>query len=155
MNTGADAYLTKPFKKEELFVRLKKLKENRDILLQKFSKFSLIEKPVELKKENSFLHKVHLTIEENLHNPDFNVEELAKQMFMSRMQLHRKIKAVSDRSTSNYIRSFRLYKSKPLLSDMGKSISEIAWEVGFKDVNYYGKSFQKEFGMTPSAFRAS
>lgn len=153
LNTGADAYLTKPFRKEELFVRLKKLNESRTMLQEKFRQFSLIEKPNTLKKENSFLHKIHSVIEANLNNTQFNVEELAKQMFMSRMQLHRKIKAVSDRTTSNYIRSYRLYKSKPLLSDVNLSISEVAWAVGFQDVNYYSKSFQKEFGLSPSEFR--
>lgn len=153
LSTGADAYLTKPFKKEELFLRLKKLNESRQILQQKYSQFSLIEKPKELKKENSFLHKVHSIIEENLNNPQFNVEEMANQMFMSRMQLHRKIKAVSERTSSNYIRSYRLYKSKPQLADIEKTISEIAWDVGFQDVNYYSKSFQKEFGMSPSDYR--
>ena len=155
LNTGADAYLTKPFRREELFVRLKKLNESRALLQNKFSQFSLIEKPADLKKENSFLHKVHSVIEANLTNPDFNVEELARQMHLSRMQLHRKIKAVSNRSTSNYIRSFRLHKSKPQLVDLGRTISEIAWEVGFQDVNYYSKSFQKEFGVTPSGYRES
>ncbi len=154
LNTGADAYLTKPFKKEELFVRLKKLNEGRTILQKKFSQFSLIEKPMELKKENSFLHRVHSVIEENLENPQFNVTELAKQMYMSRMQLHRKIKGISDRTSSNYIRSYRLYKSKPQLSDLNRSIGEVAWAVGFQDVNYYSKSFQKEFGMSPSDYRA-
>lgn len=154
LNTGADAYLTKPFRKEELFVRLKKLNESRFTLQRKFSQFSLIEKPKELKKENSFLHKIHSVIEENLNNAQFNVEELAKQMFMSRMQLHRKLKAVSDRTSSNYIRSYRLYKSKPQLTDLNLSISEIAWAVGFQDVNYYSKSFHKEFGVSPSEYRA-
>lgn len=153
LKTGADAYLTKPFRKEELFVRLAKLNESRIILQKKFSQFSLIEKPTELKKENSFLHKVHAVIEDNLNNDQFNVEELAKLMHMSRMQLHRKFKAVSDRTSSNYIRSYRLHKSKPLLSDLNLNVSEVAWMVGFKDVNYYSKSFQKEFGMSPSKYR--
>lgn len=154
LSTGADAYLTKPFRKEELFIRLKKLNDSRAVLQKKFSQFALIEKPIELKKENSFLHKVHSVLEENLTNPQFSVEELANQLFISRMQLHRKLKAVSERTSSNYIRSFRLYKSKPLMSDPNLSISEVAWAVGFQDVNYYSKSFQKEFGLTPSEYRA-
>jgi signal transduction histidine kinase/DNA-binding response OmpR family regulator len=154
LKTGADAYLVKPFRKEELFIRLKKLNESRVILQKKFSQFSLIEKPKELKKENSFLHKIHSVIEENINNDQFNVEELANLMHMSRMQLHRKIKAVSDRTSSNYIRSYRLHKSKPQLSDVNLNISEVAWSVGFKDVNYYSKSFQKEFKISPSEYRA-
>ena len=153
LNTGADAYLTKPFRKEELFVRLKKLNETRIILQKKFSQFSLIDSPKELKRENSFLHKIHSVIEANMNNSQFNVEELANQMHMSRMQLHRKLKAVSDRTSSNYIRSYRLHKSKPQLSDLNLTISEVAWAVGFIDVNYYSKSFHKEFGKTPSEYR--
>lgn len=153
LSTGADAYLTKPFRKEELYIRLKKLNESRIILQKKFSQFSLIEKPQELKKENSFLHKIHSVIEENMNNSQFNVEELANQMHMSRMQLHRKLKAVSDRTSSNYIRSYRLHKSKPQLSDLNFTISEVAWAVGFNDVNYYSRSFQKEFGMSPKEYR--
>jgi len=112
-----------------------------------------IEKPKELKKENSFLHKVHSVIENNLNNAQFSVEKLAALMHMSRMQLHRKLKAVSNRSASNYIRSYRLYKSKPLLADLELTISEISWKMGFNDVGYYSKSFQKEFDMNPSEYR--
>jgi len=98
---------------------------------------------------------VNSIIEENLTNDQFGVEDLSSSLHMSRMQLHRKLKAVSDRSASNYIRSFRLYKAKPLILDKEKSISEIAWEVGFQDANYFSKSFQKEFGSTPTEYRKS
>ena len=155
LETGADAYLTKPFRKKELFIRLRKLNESRKVLQKKYSQFSLINKPKDLKKENSFIHKVNSIIEENLTNDQFGVEDLSSSLHMSRMQLYRKLKAVSDRSASNYIRSFRLYKAKPLILDKEKSISEIAWEVGFQDANYFSKSFQKEFGSTPTEYRKS
>lgn len=155
LETGADAYLTKPFRKEELFIRLRKLNESRLALQKKYSQFSLIEKPKKLKKENSFVHKVNSVIEENLTSEQFGVEDLAQQLHMSRMQLHRKLTAVADRSASNYIRSYRLYKAKPLFVDADKSIGEIAWAVGFQDANYFSKSFHKEFGKTPSEYKES
>lgn len=153
LETGADAYIMKPFKKEELMVRLRKLSELRKTLQKKFSQFALIDKPDVLKKENDFVHKINSLIEDQLHNEQFGVEELSKTLFMSRMQLHRKLTALSGRSASNYIRNYRIHKSKILLGDRSKSISEVAWDVGFQDPNYFTKSFHKEFGVTPSEFR--
>ena len=154
LQTGADAYLTKPFKKEELFIRLKNLNELRSTLQKKYSQFALIDKPNALKGENSFIHLVNSVIEKNLTNEQFGVEDLAKGVFMSRMQLHRKLKALSMRSASNYIRNYRLYKAKPLLKDLSQSIADVAWAVGFHDPNYFTKSFSKEFGITPTEFRS-
>jgi DNA-binding response OmpR family regulator/two-component sensor histidine kinase len=153
LETGADAYIMKPFKKEELLVRLRQLSELRKILQKKFSQFALIDKPDALKKENDFIHKVNSLLEDQLLNEQFGVEELSKALFMSRMQLHRKLTAMSGRSTSNYIRNYRVHKAKRLLGDRSKSISEVAWDVGFQDPNYFSKSFQKELGVTPSEFR--
>ncbi len=153
LEAGVDAYLTKPFQKEELFIRLDKLMALRTALQDKYSKFALTDQPEVLKSENAFLFKVNALIEENILNPDFTVEHLAKALFMSRMQLHRKLKAMTNRSASNYIRNYRLYKAKPILMDVSKSIADVAWEVGFQDPNYFSKSFAKEFGISPSEFR--
>jgi DNA-binding response OmpR family regulator/nitrogen-specific signal transduction histidine kinase len=153
LQSGADAYITKPFKKEELFLQIENLINLRSNLQKKYSQFALLDSPNVLKEENSFIHKINSAIEKNLLNEQFNVEDLAKEVYMSRMQLHRKLKAISDRSASNYIRNYRLYKAKPFLTDHSKTISEIAWDVGFQDPNYFGKAFQKEFGMSPSEFR--
>ena len=155
LKTGADAYITKPFKKEELLVRLEKLNESRLKLQEKYSKFSLLQKTPERKKENSFLTQLHEQIETKLDDPDFNIESLASSMHMSRMQLHRKLKALSGKSASNYVRSYKLYKSKPLLEDLSKTISEVSWQVGFQDSNYFSKCFSKEFGLTPTEYRES
>ncbi len=153
LQKGADAYLTKPFRKEELFIRLHKLNELRIKLQEKYSQFALIDNPDALKTENSFVHLVNSVIESNLNNEQFGVEDLAKGVFMSRMQLHRKLKALSMRSASNYIRNYRLYKAKPILKELSQSIADVAWAVGFQDPNYFTKSFSKEFGMTPTEFR--
>ncbi|MDF1699354.1 MAG: helix-turn-helix transcriptional regulator [Saprospiraceae bacterium] len=120
-----------------------------------FNSFSFIDKQFELKKINSFLYRTHIVLEDNLDNYQFSVEVLAEQLHLSRMQVHRKLKTYTNRSASNYIRSYRLYKSKSLLNDQDRTISEIAWEVGFNIVNYYSKSFTKEFGMSPTEYRDS
>ncbi|MBT8191653.1 MAG: response regulator [Bacteroidia bacterium] len=153
LESGADAYLTKPFRKEELLVRLKKLNDIRKKLQKKYSQFVLLkEKDVSL-KENSFVHKVHGFIDDNMQNNQFSVEMLAELLGLSRMQLHRKLKAITGKSASHYIRAYRLHKSIPLFSDASLTIADISWEAGFQDPNYYSKSFQKEFGMTPSEYR--
>lgn len=153
LETGADAYIIKPFKKEELIVSLRQLNELRKTLQKKFSQFTLIDKPNVQKRENDFIHKVNSLLEEQLLDEQFGAEELSKALYMSRMQLHRKLTALSGRSTSNYIRNYRVHKAKLLLGDRTKSVSEVAWDVGFQDPNYFTKSFQKEFGVTPSEFR--
>lgn len=155
LESGADAYLTKPFRKEELFIRLEKLMELRAKLQQKYSKFGLINNPKALKKENPFIQKIHSLIEDNLDNYDFGVEDLARGLFMSRMQLHRKLKALANRSAGDYLRTFRLYKARLMLQDPATRIGEVAFNVGFQDPSYFSKAFQREFGQTPSDFRSA
>ena len=155
LDTGADAYLTKPFRREELLIVINNLIDMRKTLQQKYRQLSAIDKDDFNKEEIAFINKVNALIEENLSNPDFNVADLAKGVFMSRMQLHRKLTATTNRSASNYIRSYRLHKTRNMLSNDKRSISEIAYDVGFRDPNYFSKTFQKEFGTTPNEFRSS
>jgi len=152
---GADAYLTKPFDKKELEIQLEKLQLLRIKLQEKYSNFSFIEDKQNLKKQSSFIHQIHKVLEENLTNFNFSVEELAKKVFMSRMQLHRKIKALSNKSASHYIRNFRLHKAKLLLKDLEATIGDVAYETGFQSPNYFTRCFNQEFGMTPSEYRDS
>lgn len=153
LKAGADAYLVKPFRKEELMIRLEKLNQLRKDLRNKYSQIELLAEPKLEPVEYSFLNRINDVIDQNIDNEQFSVEELADQLFISRMQLHRKLKAITDKSASHYIRAFRLIKAKPLLHDLSRSISEIAFEVGFSDPNYFSKSFLKEFGINPSDYR--
>jgi len=152
---GADVYVTKPFEKQELLIIINNLYSLRKTLQEKYSHFNFIEDKEKIKKDDSFIHQVHQIMEENLSDFDLSVEELAKKLFMSRMQLHRKIKAISDKSASHYIRSYRLHKSRLLLKDLKASISDVAYDVGFQSPNYFSRSFHQEFGITPSDFRTS
>ncbi|NND07917.1 MAG: response regulator [Saprospiraceae bacterium] len=150
---GADAYITKPFEKEELLVRIKALLDIRKKLHEKYRQFALLGHKDLDGKEGNFIININKVIEMNLLNQNFGVEDLAHGVHMSRMQLHRKLKAIANRSASNYIRSFRLNKAKTLLKDLANNISDVAYDVGFGDPNYFSKSFHKEFGITPSDFR--
>jgi AraC-like DNA-binding protein len=85
-----------------------------------------------------------------LENPDFGPIELANQLHFSESQLYRKLKATSGKSTAIFIRSTRLQLAKDLLITTNKSISEIAYEVGFNDPAYFSRAFKKEFGQAPS-----
>ena len=156
LTQGADAYLTKPFEKEELMIRLDKLMEVRKTLQKKYSN-TLIgvqhEEQTFISKEDTFIGKVEDIILLNMINEDFSINDLAQELFLSRSQVHRKIKALTGMSTSIYIRSVRLQKAKKLLSSKELSISEIAYQCGFKSPAYFSQVFKDSFGTPPSAAR--
>ncbi len=149
---GADAYLSKPFHPEELLVRLQKLIELRQVLQTKYSSGTIITKAIP-KTEDIFLQNVQKTIIDNLPTKNFGPNELAKVMTVSRSQLHRKLKALTDISTSNYINKIRLQEAKKLLLQSEKSVSEIAYEVGFSSPQYFSTSFSAAFDCSPSDYR--
>ena len=159
LERGADAYLAKPFHREELLIRLKKLIELRQQLQQKYTKGGLFWSSKDSKAndsaphEDTFLNKINRLIEENISDEDFGIVQLCRAMAMSRSQIHRKIKGLTSLSTSIYIRTIRLYKAKYLLQTTDSNISEIAYEVGFKDPNYFTHVFVEEFDIPPSATR--
>lgn len=151
---GADAYLTKPFKKEELLVRLDQLVALRKKLQNRYAQTpeaSFQEPASEI--EDAFLQKIRSFVEANLNNPAFSVPDLETALLMSKTQVYRKIKALTDRSPSSFIRYIRLQKAKQMLLNTKQGISEIAYDVGFNDPNYFSRCFHEEFGKSPSAFR--
>jgi signal transduction histidine kinase/DNA-binding response OmpR family regulator len=150
---GADAYMTKPFEAAELKLRLSKLHEIRSTLREKYQKMALVNDSQALRKESVFLHDLNAYIDAHLQDRNFSIEGMAKALFMSRMQLHRKLKAMTGRSASNYVRVYKLYKARPLLPDTSRTIADIAYDVGFEDPGYFTKAYQNEFGETPSKFR--
>ena len=153
LSHGADAYLTKPFEKAELLTRIDQLILLRKKMLSKFEKTGidrLLNKNVK-NSETKFLNKIITVIHDNMTQTDFGSVQLALQLHLSESQLYRKLKATSGKSTAVFIRSIRLQKGKELIQTTNKTISEVAYDVGFNDPSYFSRAFKEEFGYAPSA----
>ena len=152
LSRGADAYLPKPFNQKELFLRIKNLLSLKNKFQDRYKNLDQAEESAEeiIQYEDAFVKKLKATIEENLTNEKFNIARLCKLMGMSRSQLHLKIKALTDQSTSHFIRKVRLQKAKELLESGDFNITEVAFEVGFQSRSYFTTSFSEEFGFAPS-----
>ena len=149
--SGADAYLIKPFNREELFIRLEQLIELRRRLRERYQNLAPLassDDPV-FQKEDAFIAELQATIEEHLDDENFGIPEICKAIGMSRSQLHLKIKALTNRSTSHYIRGFRLMRAREMFNTTNCNVTEVAFEVGFRDVTYFSRSFSAEFGLSP------
>lgn len=154
LNVGADAYLAKPFQKEELLIRIQRLLESRRRLQEKYAgNIGLEEFKDADGEEAAFLLRLNRTIEENFSDENFKVRDLCRAMGMSRTQLHRKITALTNKSTSEWIRWVRLHKAKALLLHTDWPIAEIADRVGFKAPSHFTKVFRQTFEVLPSALR--
>lgn len=146
---GADAYLSKPFDKEELLLRL----DNLLALRQKIQQHYQGQSTDLTLEEDPFLQKVKALIAANLEDVDFGVMPLSRALGMSRVQVHRKLKALTDVSTSQYIRQIRLQKAHQLLKNSDFTIAEIGYQVGFKDPAHFSRAFSQYFGSAPSETR--
>ncbi len=158
LRRGADAYMQKPFNREELFISLKKSVELRNRLISYFSRLPFGFRNIEIKEaelviEDAFLQKARKVVEKNLADDEFDIHFLCRELALSRAQLHRKLTALTGKSASHFIRSIRLETARQMLSKTALTVSEIAYDVGFKDPNYFSRLFAEEFGMPPSDTR--
>lgn len=155
LERGADAYLAKPFEERELLVRLKKLWELRQQLQKRYGSLAPVAgaqqgAEAERSPEEAFLHRLHGVLLDHLSDSDFSGAQLCRAMTLSRTQLYNKIKALTGKSTSIYMRSFRLQHARRLLESTNKSVTDVAFEVGFKDLSYFSRTFSEEFGQSPT-----
>ncbi len=155
LKRGADAFLAKPFNKEELLIRIEKLLDLRKKLQERYRTPDNL-RPVEdeaIQKEDEFIISIREAVMANIDDENYGIPELCRDLAMSRSQLHRKLKALTDLSTSHFIRAIRLRKAKDLLLTTDLNISEVAYEVGFRNPRYFSTTFSEEFGLTPNEFR--
>ena len=154
LETGADAYIEKPFSPEHLHAQITSLLSNRNKLKEHFANSPLvhINSMAYTKADEKFLDDLNNAILENLENPELDVEQLAKMMNMSRPTFYRKIKAVSDLTPNELINITRLKKAAELLLTGSYKIYEVADMVGFNSQTNFARSFLKQFGLTPSDY---
>lgn len=155
LKTGADDYLTKPFDTQELKIRINNLIEIRRKLQDKYGRgdFIPVKKGDEKKLSNleeQFMSRVIEVIDGHLSEEEFSIEQFGIEVGMDRVQLHRKLKALSGKSPSIYLRSVRLIRAKKMIEEKEGNISEIAYSVGFSSPTYFTKCFREEFGFLPS-----
>ncbi len=156
MKNMADAYVTKPFNLAHLKETLRSVLKNREILREHFtSEINLEGAPANPNKlDRKFINDFNAIVESNLSNEKFNVEDVCRQMNISRVQLYRKIKALLDCNVNDYILNVRIQKSKYLLAQGEFTISEIAYKVGFASPAYFSTVFKNKIGVTPTEFKA-
>ncbi|MFW5663623.1 MAG: ATP-binding protein [bacterium] len=156
LKTGVDAWLTKPFNARELKANVKNLIHQRKLLRKRFSRATVI-RPSEVSTvsvDQAFLEKIVKTIETHFEDEQFSVEILAENVNMSVSQLNRKLKALIDQTPGQLISSLRLQRAADLLAQKAGSVSEIGYEVGFTDNAYFARAFKKQFGCSPSEYKA-
>jgi len=153
LSFGADAYLTKPFVKAELLLRIDQLVLLRKKLINKIENdsFSQLLKNHSENPETKFLQKIIKIIHDEISNHSFGSSlHLSHKMHLSESQIYRKLKAITGKSTAVFIRSVRLKMAKEMILSTDKTISEIAYDVGFNDPSWFSRAFKEEFGFRPS-----
>lgn len=154
--TGADSYLTKPFTGSLLLARIDNLIHSRTLLRSLFSGNSKEEEKEEEMlgaQDQTFVTRLREVIRDNMGNSDFSVERIGEEIGLSRVQLYRKVKALTGQTPVELLRKARLERSRRLIEKTEKSVSEIAYEVGFTSPSYFNKCFKDEFGISPGAMR--
>ncbi len=156
LKKGADAFLSKPFSMEELHILIDNLVDNYRRLRGKFSgaqtQADKVEK-VEVKGNNDqLMARIMKCVNENLSDPDFNVEKLTEEVGISRAQLHRKMKEITGISTGEFIRNLRLEQAAQLIKKGDINVTQVAYAVGFNNQAHFSTVFKRHFGMTPTEY---
>lgn len=154
-DTGADSYITKPFSGQVLLSRIENLLHSRIMLRSVFAgdKRETEEEEKLNEADKTFVGRLRTAIQENIGDSDFSVERLGEEIGLSRVQLYRKVKALTGQTPVELLRKARLTKARQLLEKTEKSVSEIAYEVGFTSPSYFNKCFKDEFDINPSSLR--
>jgi DNA-binding response OmpR family regulator len=157
LETGADANMTKPFNLTELKVQINNLIDQRKKLRERFASSSEAGPSdiAVISVDEKFLKKAIEIIEENLGDYEFDVTAMTDQMSMSRMQLFRKLKALTNQTPSEFLRTIRLKHAAQLIKKKFGNVAEITYEVGFNNLSYFAKCFRELYGVSPSEYAKS
>jgi len=154
LETGADDYIPKPFNLQILQIKMRNTIESRRKIKNIFSSSEIVspDKFSSNKLDEEFITKAYQILEKNYSESDFSVEQFAREMFVSRSLLYKKIKALTDLNITDFINSYKLKKSVEMIKTTDQSISEIAFKTGFNDPKYFSRIFKKFYGSSPSEF---
>jgi signal transduction histidine kinase/ligand-binding sensor domain-containing protein/DNA-binding response OmpR family regulator len=155
MESGADSFITKPFHTKYLQVRIEKLIELRRNMKERFSKSIYLDvqelSPLTSMDER-LLQKAIDYVRTNIENPELSVEQMSRELGMSRTHLHRKLKALTGQSPVEFIKMIRMKQAANLLNTGKLSVSEVGYKVGYNTLSYFSSSFSAHFGMSPTAY---
>jgi YesN/AraC family two-component response regulator len=154
LSYGADDYITKPFDLVILQTKVENILSVRQSLKQKYTSGMLLQpKNVLLHSpDERFLQKAIEVVENNISDPDLDIERFASEIGVSRMQLYRKLDALTEMTVKEFVRNIRLKRAAQLLVQKKLNVSEVAYAVGFKDLSHFRKCFKLEFGMSASDY---
>lgn len=155
IEAGADDYIAKPFNIDLLTLKISKIIEKQRKIQQKFKhKIDISPSEIEITPmDETFVKKAVGLVEQNIDNPEFLVEDLCKEMAMSRVYFYKKILALTGKTPSEFIRFIRMKRAAELLEKSQMFVNEIAYKVGFNDPKYFRKYFKDEFGVTPNEYK--
>lgn len=155
LHRGADAYLGKPFNLTELRLQLRNLSQMQAKLRARYQSLTpppTTEEPL-FQLEDEFLAKARQAVLDHLDEPEFTVTEFCKALTISRTQLHNKLKALTGHSATSFLRALRLQRAQTLLRTTALTVSEVAYEVGFNDPNYFSRCYRETYGLPPTEER--
>jgi signal transduction histidine kinase/DNA-binding response OmpR family regulator/streptogramin lyase len=156
LEQGANAYICKPFNVDYLLLTIKNLFMSRDRLRQYFSTPQTQEKtsiPEMLNPhDQKFMNKLTCLLEQELSNPDLDIDHVARELGFSRTGFYRKIKGLTDMSPIDFISNFRLKRAAEMIMENKQTLTDIAEQTGFNSYSYFSKSFKKHFGVTPKEY---
>ncbi|WP_440133689.1 response regulator transcription factor, partial [Chitinophaga sancti] len=155
LDNGASEYITKPFNFEMLLSRIRNIITQQQTLKKTFQQH-IEAHPEEIaisSQDEQFIQQALQIVEKNISNPDFSVEELSRELFMSRVSVYKKLLTLTGKPPIEFIRSIRLKRAAQLLEKSQLTIAEIAYEVGFNNPKYFSRYFKLEYGVLPSAFK--
>ena len=153
-DVGADAYLTKPFEYELLISRINNLLKQRIVLKQKFSEDLNFESRTfaKNKEDQELIESIHDFIIQKLSEPNFILQDLYDYLGISKTVCYNKIKGITDMSPNQFVRTIKFKQAAKLFKTTNLNVAQVAYEIGFSDVNYFSKEFKKQFNKTPSQF---